>query len=42
MQRLGAAALAAQVVAFLTLTFLPPQVFLFQDPVTGGFGIPPD
>lgn len=25
---------------FLTFTFYPPQIFLFKDPITGGYGIP--
>jgi hypothetical protein len=32
--------LVALAVAFVVFTFLPPQVTLFQDSVTGGYGIP--
>ncbi len=32
-------AIAGLASAFIYFTFYPPQIFLFQDPVTGGYGI---
>jgi len=32
-------AIALLASAFIYFTFYPPQIFLFQDPVTGGYGI---
>ena len=38
-RRIGVIGLLVQIVAFLSLTYSPPQLFLFQDPVTKAFGI---
>jgi len=27
-------------ILFIVFTFYPPHIFLFQDPITGGYGIP--
>ena len=36
---LSAAGLTVFLMLYLTLTFYPPQCFLFKDPVSGGYGI---
>lgn len=37
--RLSLAILILLPVAFMVFTFYPPYLFLFQDPITGGYGI---
>lgn len=37
--RLAAIFLVILTLAFLFFTFFPPRIFLFKDPVTGGYGI---
>lgn len=36
---LGKAIIIVLLVAFMSLSFFPLKIFLFQDPVTGGYGI---
>jgi len=36
----GAILLAAMAAAFLLLTYYPPHIFLFRNPLTNGYGIP--
>ncbi len=38
-KRLGIVILILMVIAFATLTYYPPELPIFQDPLTGGYGI---
>jgi len=39
LKSIAVAAIIILTVCFLLFTFLPPRIFLFHDPVTGGYGI---